>query len=819
MQPAPGSAPDGPAALDALRKQIVAVDDTMHDLISRRQALVDEYERIRYALMGVPPAAAHPAPQTPAPQTPSPQTPFPQPAESRPEWSGARVRGLLLGLGAALLAISALAFTAVAWSRLGEGGRAVLLIAMTAVVTGLALALRRRLPASAEALAGLAVVLSLIDVYALRRAGAGGAMSWEVWWAIGTAAAAGFAAALGRFVGARTTRLAVAGLAPISAELLVTRFATPVWFAAAAFAALAAALMFTRVRPGSRLAPREHRVLLLHAAGCWLAAALLAAMAAGQPHTLVAAIEPAFAVAMLAAAPAVARRDSTDAGLWSIAATLMAGVPAGVVLTLAGPTLSGEALLTAAVLCGGATMLASRLTSAALRTPALVAGAAYAVPGVVAAVATALPSVLLPLAWLDQPWTASLARSARDAAEGPGTPSFVHESWPAVGTLLTVAAVGLVLAIRNRGWLGVTTAAMAFVAALAPLTAGASILATLVATTGAAVVALLAAALVDRSELRQRLVLLPGVAIAAVPTTGWAAVSPAASVATLAVGAGAAAAATLIVRPVPKARSVFAALAVVLIVALAGVATDAAGAGAPAGGFAAALAAGLLVLAGVHLRGHDPAVGVTVEAVGALCAVAALSVAARSTPWLAGALTALVPVAALAALRPERRTVYAGAAGALALAAVWAWLAAAHVSVVEAYTAPAAAVALAAGLRFRRGGRGRSWGTLGPALVLAIGPTLVLGLSDGDSARLIAAAVLSFVAVIAGAVRRLQAPLGIGAVALLILAIDQWGAEIVALPRWITLGVIGVALMWIGATFERRRRDWRQASDAFARFG
>ncbi len=825
MQPAPSAVPDGPAALDVLRKQIVAVDDTMRDLISQRQALVVEYERIRYALMGVPPAADPSRyPQGAYPNVAQPhvaQPTGPHADGPRQEWSGARVRGLLLGLGAALLAISALAFTAVAWSRLGEGGRAVLLIAMTSVVTGLALALRRRLPASAEALAGLAVVLSLIDVYALRRAGAGAGMSWEVWWAMGTAAAAAFAAALGRFAGARTTRLAVAVLAPVAAELIALKLiapgsATPEWVGAVAFGALAAALMFARTGLGPRLAPREHGVLQLHAVGCWLAAALLAATAAGQPQTTGAAIGPAFAVAMLAAAPAAARRSGTDAGLRSVAATLLAGVPAGVVLTLAGPALSGEALLTAAAIAGGTTVLASLLAPSALRVPALVAGAAIAAPGVAAAVATALPSVVLPLAWLDQPWTGNLARSARDAAEGPGMPAFVHESWPAVGTLLTVAAVGLALGIRNRAWLGITTAAMGFIAALAPLTAGASILATLVATTVATVVALLVAALADRAELRQRLVLLPGVAIAAVPATGWAAVSPAASVATLAVGAVAAGIATLIVRPVPAARSVFAALAVALIVSLAGVATDAAGVGAAPGGFAAALAAGLLVLAGVHFGRYAPAVGGTVEAAAALCAIAALMVAGRSTPWLAGALTALVPIAALTALR---RTGYAGVAGVLTLAAVWAWLSAAHVSVVEAYTAPAAAVALAAGLRSWRDGHGRSWGAVGPALVLAIGPTLVLGLAHEDPTRLVAAAVLSFAAVVAGAVLRLQAPLGIGATALLILAIDQWGEEIVRLPRWITLGLIGIALMWIGATFEHRRRDVRRASEVLGRFG
>jgi uncharacterized membrane protein AbrB (regulator of aidB expression) len=78
---------------------------------------------------------------------------------------------------------------------------------------------------------------------------------------------------------------------------------------------------------------------------------------------------------------------------------------------------------------------------------------------------------------------------------------------------------------------------------------------------------------------------------------------------------------------------------------------------------------------------------------------------------------------------------------------------------------------------------------------------------------------LSLAAVIAGALLRLQAPLCIGAVALLLIGMDQWGADLVRMPRWITLGAAGVLLMWIGATFEHRRRDWRRASDVIGTFG
>jgi hypothetical protein len=39
------------------------------------------------------------------------------------------------------------------------------------------------------------------------------------------------------------------------------------------------------------------------------------------------------------------------------------------------------------------------------------------------------------------------------------------------------------------------------------------------------------------------------------------------------------------------------------------------------------------------------------------------------------------------------------------------------------------------------------------------------------------------------------------------------------MPRWITVGVAGVLLMWIGATFERRRENWRRASTVLGGFG
>ena len=58
--------------------------------------------------------------------------------------------------------------------------------------------------------------------------------------------------------------------------------------------------------------------------------------------------------------------------------------------------------------------------------------------------------------------------------------------------------------------------------------------------------------------------------------------------------------------------------------------------------------------------------------------------------------------------------------------------------------------------------------------------------------------------VVAGAVRRLQAPVIVGCVALLVLAVNALAPAAAHVPRWIPLGVAGVALLWLGATFERR---------------
>ncbi|MFF9429571.1 SCO7613 C-terminal domain-containing membrane protein [Streptomyces sp. NPDC014746] len=79
-------------------------------------------------------------------------------------------QNVLLTLGGTLLTIAAVAFTLVSWGSMGIGARASVL----AVVTGAALAapvalLRRGLGSTAEAVAALGLVLTVLDAYALHR--------------------------------------------------------------------------------------------------------------------------------------------------------------------------------------------------------------------------------------------------------------------------------------------------------------------------------------------------------------------------------------------------------------------------------------------------------------------------------------------------------------------------------------------------------------------------------------------------------------------------------------------------------------------------
>jgi hypothetical protein len=179
----------------------------------------------------------------------------------------------------------------------------------------------------------------------------------------------------------------------------------------------------------------------------------------------------------------------------------------------------------------------------------------------------------------------------------------------------------------------------------------------------------------------------------------------------------------------------------------------------------------------------------------------------------------MVPLLLVASVRRDRTNIYASAAGGAALGATWAWLAAADVTVVEAYTLPAAAVALAAGTFGWKVGRARSWLNLGPAVVLALAPTLALAIARNDDGRAIAVGIAALAVLLVGARQQLQAPIVLGAITLVALGVDKIGPQAARIPRWTMLAIAGALLLWVGTTFERRRDDVQRAARRLADLG
>jgi hypothetical protein len=227
----------------------------------------------------------------------------------------------------------------------------------------------------------------------------------------------------------------------------------------------------------------------------------------------------------------------------------------------------------------------------------------------------------------------------------------------------------------------------------------------------------------------------------------------------------------------------------------------------------AVLGAAALVLATGTLLTSRPAPARVVEAVGHAGAVLALLLTAGSAGHAAAVCTFWGLALGVRALRPGERTATRHAlivAAAVAeLSGWWLLIVAVHVSTLEAYTLPAAAVALLAGrlaLRTRPGLS--SWTAYGPALAAALLPTLASVLAgDGHPLRRLLLGLGALVVVLAGARARLKAPVVIGGAVLTLVALHELTLVWDLLPRWIPLAAGGLLLVGLAMTLERRRRD------------
>ncbi|SCL66299.1 hypothetical protein GA0070606_4296 [Micromonospora citrea] len=230
------------------------------------------------------------------------------------------------------------------------------------------------------------------------------------------------------------------------------------------------------------------------------------------------------------------------------------------------------------------------------------------------------------------------------------------------------------------------------------------------------------------------------------------------------------------------------------------------------------------VAAGQARRGA--ATAAALDAVAQAVALVALLLAVGALRYAAAVCVLWGAAVALRVLRrgesTGRRWAFAGVAGGSELLGGWLLLAAGKVALLEAYTVPAAALALGAGVAALRTRPGlNSWLALGPGLAAALLPSLVsvLVAPDPQPWRRLLLGAVALGTVLAGATRRWQAPVLLGGVTLALLALHELARGWDLLPRWIFLAVGGFALIGLAATYERRRRDLARLRAAVGRMG
>jgi hypothetical protein len=719
--------------------------------------------------------------------------------ESRPEV----VRDVLLWLGSALVAVAALIFALFAWRRLGDTGRAGLLFAMTFLAAGAAYSLLKRLPATAEALGGLTLALFLVDWFVLRKGGVGAGLSVETWWAMGTGMAAGLSVTAAPWL--RLQAVAAALLVQVSAVLVVTRLDAD-WSVALGMALVAAALAAV-----AGLLSRD-RVWLPAAVvlACGVALMDLAALMAvedlfvlGDGATSARLAAVLLALALAPAAALWTPGAGSPARLSALVAAAGASVLGAVAMLAAAVWTTPESLLAAVAVLGAGGVAVALALPAPVRAGGLYAAGAALGVGVVRLLEPVGEAVAAPLSWLVDVWAATLGDSALDAAGA----SLAFDA--AIVALLALAgAAGLVL-VRGRtlvpaplAW-GAGAAAVVGLVITAPLAAGAPIWAATLVTAGGGLAAMGAAALADRRGWR-----VPSLALAAaagllgVTAGGWAAATEAGTLTLLACVAAGAAVATAAARTA-QFRQALGALAVAATAGEGAAIAISAGASTAHAGLVVAMVGGAALALGTLWR-HRAAEGVALEAVGAGTLALGAAMAATHEPWLAVVLTAATAWLMVAGSSPARRLWLAAGAG-TAVAATWAWLATFDVGLVEAYTLPAAAVALAAGvIARRRNPTVDSWTAFAPGLTVGLLPSVALVIVDGGLARPLFVTGAALVVLLAGAQTRLQAPMVLGAGALLVVGLDTLWPVAARVPRWAAIGTVGLTLLWLGATAEHR---------------
>ncbi|MFF4245314.1 SCO7613 C-terminal domain-containing membrane protein [Streptomyces sp. NPDC001822] len=758
-------------------------------------------------------------------RTPAGPPPFPAPAARpapRPPAAPAHgVQNVLLVLGGLLLTVAAIAFTLFSWGEMGIAGRSAVLAIVTAgALAAPALLLGRRLPATAESVAALALVLTALDSFALHAVAAPDT-DGLVFAAVASAVLAASWTAYGLLLGRLRVPLpaaVVAGQLP----LVLTA-----WAAGASATGFGWALALTAAADVTvALWGRGTAVRITACSGAWLTGAIALTLGLGLSVTSDGAVEAAGAGALLLAGAAVALMGAWRAPkAMAVAAGAVAGL--AVVAAVGGVVrtpLPWDWAVVAYLVCGAAPAVALRLP---VPRPVLrgLLGASAAVLAVsVLCAAPVVAAVLLgPVSLLPDVWAG--APEGFRGALGTSAPRPWSAAAPAV--LGTAAALAAALHARwprplpgsgRRAAAGASASVLGWASVLALLAVADVPYAVAVAVELALTASLLALAVRRPTGVLAVTWLVCALAGAVSAGLLGLAAEPATHAVsgslTVLLAAGAARSRVPAVRSLLACGSVLAAVAV------------AAAAGASLDWSAPHTAPLLLVVTAVTVflgrRLPQPATAVSVESAGAFGAAVAVGLALTDPPVLALVLGLCGVLAAATALRPERRPVAGYVAAALFVSAAWVRLAASGVSDPEAYTLPVSVAAFVVGHLRRRGdAAASSWVAYGPALSMTMVPSLVVAWTDPHWLRPLLLGIAALVVTLAGARWRLQAPLVLGGAVLALDGLHELAPHVVqvfdALPRWAPPALAGLLLLAVGATYEQRLRDARRVRESFGR--
>ncbi|WP_165949481.1 SCO7613 C-terminal domain-containing membrane protein [Kribbella turkmenica] len=160
-------------------------------------------------------------------------------------------------------------------------------------------------------------------------------------------------------------------------------------------------------------------------------------------------------------------------------------------------------------------------------------------------------------------------------------------------------------------------------------------------------------------------------------------------------------------------------------------------------------------------------------------------------------------------MNPARRDALL-VAGLLLIIANTAFVLAAGGTTIEWFTVPPAVVMLAIGVLAWRDQP--SWVYLGPGLLIGLVPSALIADGNHSWVRVTFVVAAALAVIVLGAQLGLQAPFAVGAAVLAKVGIWQFVEAAPLIPRWITLGAAGAVLLAVGATYERRLSQAKQAA-------